>query len=314
MVHCGRRRHPVQRGGAAAAGGTPEENEWETEFALDGVANIHRLTMRQDDQIHDLNIALIANKERIIARVRQQLLKLKGLKFWLTVRVGASRETKDGIEEDEKFLRSQNHIVLPAHTCEAEVEKCILEIIDASDNLKLQGSSWQITEVFFIEVSMAKYSPMRGSSYIRLPPVLANARMGIINIQNKNDNECFRWCCLAAKYPCDRPHPERVTHYEDYYDTLNFGRMESADFKIDNIARFEKINPEFSFSVVTCNRDKVFHPLYASYEKSEIHVCLLYFSDTKGLKYHYALVTDMDQMLYSAVPVLALRMRETSTE
>ena len=41
-------------------------------------------------------------------------------------------------------------------------------------------------------VSISKYNPLAGSSYIKLPKELDHPRKGLINIQNIDDNECFK--------------------------------------------------------------------------------------------------------------------------
>ena len=38
--------------------------------------------------------------------------------------------------------------------------------------------------------------PLAGSSYIELPRELNHQRKGLINIQNIDDNECFKWCLI----------------------------------------------------------------------------------------------------------------------
>ena len=42
-------------------------------------------------------------------------------------------------------------------------------------------------------VSISKYNPLAGSSYIKLPKELDHPRKGLINIQKIDDNECFKW-------------------------------------------------------------------------------------------------------------------------
>ena len=43
-------------------------------------------------------------------------------------------------------------------------------------------------------ISISKYNPLAGSTHIKLPKELDNPRKGLINIQNTDDNECFKWC------------------------------------------------------------------------------------------------------------------------
>ena len=51
---------------------------------------------------------------------------------------------------------------------------------------------------------------MAGSSYIKLPKELDHPRKGLINIQNTNDNEYFKWCLVWYLNPADC-NPARIT-------------------------------------------------------------------------------------------------------
>ena len=41
-------------------------------------------------------------------------------------------------------------------------------------------------------ISISKYNPLLGSSYIKLPRELDHPRKVLINVQNTDDNECFK--------------------------------------------------------------------------------------------------------------------------
>ena len=55
-----------------------------------------------------------------------------------------------------------------------------------------RGSGWIIDSVIDHTISSSKYNPL-GGSYIKLPIALDHLRKGLINIQNIDDNECFKW-------------------------------------------------------------------------------------------------------------------------
>ena len=57
-----------------------------------------------------------------------------------------------------------------------------------------KGSGWFIDSVIDHTISISKYNPLAGSSYIKLPKELDHPRKGLINIQNIDDNECFKLC------------------------------------------------------------------------------------------------------------------------
>ena len=55
-----------------------------------------------------------------------------------------------------------------------------------------QGSGWITDSVIDHTISISKYNPSAGSSYIELPKELDHPRKGLINIQNTDVTECFK--------------------------------------------------------------------------------------------------------------------------
>ena len=48
-----------------------------------------------------------------------------------------------------------------------------------------------------------KYTPLAGSSYIKLPKELDHPKNALINIQNSDDNQCFKQCLIIYLIPAD---------------------------------------------------------------------------------------------------------------
>ena len=65
-----------------------------------------------------------------------------------------------------------------------------------------EGTGWRLHSVVKLELFTAEWSPLRGSSYIKLPTYLKN-KNAIINMKNM-DNKCFLWSVLRALNPCRR--------------------------------------------------------------------------------------------------------------
>ena len=73
-----------------------------------------------------------------------------------------------------------------------------------------KGSAWIIDSVIDHTISISKYNPLPGSSYIKLPKELDHPREGLTNIQNTDDNECFKWSLVRYLNPTDH-YPARIT-------------------------------------------------------------------------------------------------------
>ena len=59
------------------------------------------------------------------------------------------------------------------------------------------GSGWVVEKIIKLDVKFARYRPIRGSSYLALPHKLANC-LGLPNIRNHDDANCFNYCFGAA--------------------------------------------------------------------------------------------------------------------
>ena len=66
-----------------------------------------------------------------------------------------------------------------------------------------EGSGCVIHSVVSYTINVSKYNLLVGSRYIKLPKELDHPRKGLINIQNINNNECFKWCLIWSLHPTD---------------------------------------------------------------------------------------------------------------
>ena len=71
-------------------------------------------------------------------------------------------------------------------------------------------SCWIIDLVINHNINISQCNPLAGSSYIKLPKELDHTRNELINIQNIDDNECFKWCLVRNLYPADH-NPRKIT-------------------------------------------------------------------------------------------------------
>ena len=62
---------------------------------------------------------------------------------------------------------------------------------------------WITDSVLSHTINFSKYNLLAGTSYIKLPKELNYIRKGFINIQNINDNECFKWSLVRYLHPTD---------------------------------------------------------------------------------------------------------------
>ena len=76
-------------------------------------------------------------------------------------------------------------------------------------------------------IRISRYDPLAASSFLALPDELDNSMKGLINIENKGVNDCFKCCHLRLIYP-KKTHPERVTSKRDkeILDSLDYSDID----------------------------------------------------------------------------------------
>ena len=80
---------------------------------------------------------------------------------------------------------------------------------------------------------------MSGSSYIKLPKELDHPRKGLINVQNADANECFKWCLVRYINPADHK-PRRIPKADkDFAESFNF-KDRKFPVKTRDIHKIEK--------------------------------------------------------------------------
>ena len=62
-------------------------------------------------------------------------------------------------------------------------------------------SGWMIDSVIDHTISILKYNPLPESSCIKLQKELDHRRKVLINIQNIDDNKCFKWSIIRYLNP-----------------------------------------------------------------------------------------------------------------
>ena len=111
-----------------------------------------------------------------------------------------------------------------------------------------RGSGWDVVSVIEHSINIWKYNPVAGSSYINLNKELDHPRKGLINIQNADDNEYFKWYLFRYLNPADYQ-PARITEVdEDFAKMLDFKDIKFP-FKVRDIHKIEKEKNSIGISV-----------------------------------------------------------------
>ena len=125
------------------------------------------------------------------------MTQLKHFKFMTTlVLVFKKIESEDKTKHDNFYSSSKAEITMNESDIDDVFESTYATIITNIQKCLGKGSGWIIDSVLDHTISISKYNSLAGSSYIKLPKELDHPRKGLINIQNIDDNECFKWCLV----------------------------------------------------------------------------------------------------------------------
>ena len=160
----------------------------------------------------------------IKSKLIELLTQLKGFKFVTTLvlvfkKIGSEDKTKNG----NFYSSSKTEIIINESDIDDVFKSIYTKIITNIQKSLRKGSSWIIDAVIDHTISISKCHLLAGSSYIKLSTKeLDHPRKGLINIQNTDDNECFKWCLIRYLNPIDH-HPARITKVnKDFAKRLDF--------------------------------------------------------------------------------------------
>ena len=103
------------------------------------------------------------------------------------------------------------------------------------------GSGWIIDSVINLNISIiANYNRLAGSIYIKLPKELNHPRKDVINIQNIDDDECFKWFLVRYLHLAN-PKPKRITKVnKNFAKKFDFNKDIKFPVKARDIQKIEK--------------------------------------------------------------------------
>ena len=119
-------------------------------------------------------------------------------------------------------------------------------------------------------------------------PSKLQSKKAIINIQNEEDNECFKWCILRHLHP-DK-NPQRVSSLKRYEDELTFSDIDFP-MKLSDITKFEKQNNIY-VNVYGYEKDTVY-PLRFSKNRDVVDLLLISSAENN----HYCLIKDLSRLV-----------------
>ena len=99
------------------------------------------------------------------------------------------------------YSNSKSETVINESDIDDGFQSIYTTIISNIQKYLSKGSVWIIGSVIDCIINISKCNPLAGSSYIKLPKELHHTKKDLINIQNTDNNECFKWCLIRYLNP-----------------------------------------------------------------------------------------------------------------
>ena len=105
----------------------------------------------------------------------------------------------DGSEEyTDPVLRHKQEAVLQKSEIKAALQQAFPRLLETLEKWTQRGSGWSVVQVHTLWLDIARYQPLRGGSYIPLPPEL-KSKKAVVNVKNTDDH-CLRWALRSALF------------------------------------------------------------------------------------------------------------------
>jgi hypothetical protein len=84
------------------------------------------------------------------------------------------------------------------------------ELLTQLHEFQLKETGWKVVSINNLNMDTFKIKAARGSSWIPTPERYSNAKCGLINIKNE-DQECFKWC-MKYHQSANRTDAQNIQH------------------------------------------------------------------------------------------------------
>ena len=113
-------------------------------------------------------------------------LSFHQFKVSLVLKVEMTKAQGDGKRKvQQPYFSSKPYTILSQHDIENAIEEGHQRIDSQIDKWTKEGSGWVVNRVICLYVNIAKYQPLKGSSYIELPKYL-QTKKAIVNVKNQD--------------------------------------------------------------------------------------------------------------------------------
>ena len=231
-------------------------------------------------------------------RLKEYLRKHHGMKVML--QVFATLKSKKTNEDVRQVIKTRRYNITNEGEIPNVLNQMASDVEHQAEVMEVSESGLVITQIDKLKFKYDKYNPTRGGKFIPLPKWVSNKK-ACINIKNQ-DEKCFKYsvqCGICKVY--EKDHPERVSHYKNLNDELNWDNVNfpSSDVDIDTFEENNggKIAVNVYFLDPEEGKQSILLYRQSKVSKATHQVSLLKLED--GDDYHYVFIKDYDKIIGS---------------
>jgi hypothetical protein len=117
------------------------------------------------DQKQDMSHFLRGKTKPILNHLSKELVEKRGIKWFISVKVRFTKPKPDGEDLDtEPHFRSLCMKTVNQHELDNQLEEVKQKIIQSLVLFQKEGSGWVLDEIIHLDLSIAQYTPVKGSS------------------------------------------------------------------------------------------------------------------------------------------------------
>ena len=190
------------------------------------------------EKYRDPSILFENKKSLMIDQINKDIKEYKGIKFSVGLSLEFFKDEKDGTR---KYFQGQKHGEQSAVLHDNNVEDLYNEQVKHIEKnwienfTNQEGTGAAVNKCIKLYLNIAKYEPLKGSSYMPLPNKIANKK-AVINVKN-DDNRCIEWALKSALYPAKNNVSNKYTYTK--YD-LNLEGIVDFPTPVSQISKVEK--------------------------------------------------------------------------
>jgi len=157
----------------------------------------HHTIKAPKNQTSDPKMFLVVVKQNVLEKFKPQT------KIRVVLRARMKHAVPAAVDKtitEVRTFQSKIEIVLESTDLdELWIEMCEQVLENLSKFEKSKGSGWSFDSIVSLHIHTAKYRPLTGGSYVKLPKFLED-KTALINMKFRNacanvvDKQCFNWC------------------------------------------------------------------------------------------------------------------------